>query len=334
MPFSAANASTTNTASSLPPANSTTPYAAGYVAGAAPIDIALISLTVGLSALLLLFTTRRLVRNLAGHLAAGSAPLVPSLLTFSGGGLGFASLAFLSSLLQLTKAVVALVYTLQLWLNAPFRYVAVYGFGHGAIVLLFFLYERRLSALFALSPAAVRAAYSWTLRLMMVGYVAAVVTVTAYFGAWARNTAVGGYSSQPPPGWYVKVILYATDLAIGVTILGGTFHALVGLVRSQRRSLGAANATPLYQLILGSDCVKFAAVAAVEAYKLANASDPAAVLGNLPAGNTGFQHLIDMVKVGLMAVNLFAPMSIAERIASAPNSAVSSVASRKPVDAV
>ncbi|KAI9332734.1 hypothetical protein DFJ73DRAFT_855426 [Zopfochytrium polystomum] len=306
----ATGAASPSTSTSAVPAVNTS-----YAAGAAPIDIVLLSVAVGMATLLLFAVSWRFVATVNSQrerlsATSGGSGLLRSFRTLSGGGLGFISIALIASICQEFKAIVALAYTLQLWLEPKLRYFSVYFMLLFPTLLLYFLYERRLALLFAHNKRVAAAVYGWTLRLLLVFYLFMTVVVTYYFTTYAVNTATGGYSSAPPNGWYLRVILYSVDMAIGAVILSGTFHALLGMIQDQK-ALGA-NATPLFQVILGSDCLKFVLIAAIEAYKLATTSDPNGNLGRLQQGNTGFQHVIDTLKLVLMTANLFAPTAIAK----------------------
>ncbi|KAJ1557319.1 hypothetical protein HK405_000265 [Cladochytrium tenue] len=299
----------------------------------ATTDLALLCTAVTLASLLILGTAWRLFAKLHQQLSESSsgaglsrrrsriAAVASSLAASSAGGgsLGFLLLAFIACLFYLVKVSVALLYALVLWLDPRPRYFAVYFMFNLSTLLLYFLYERRLALLFGHDRRTAATVYSWILRVLMFGYLGVTLVMSYFFVAYAGNTATGGYSSNPPFGYRLRMANYAIDMAIGATILAGTAHALVGIVAQQRHLAGATSSTAasLFKIILGSDCLKFSLIAAIEAYKLANSSDPTSKLGALPGGNTGFQHLIDTVRIVLLVVNLFAPVAIARTVAAA-----------------
>ncbi|KAI9330477.1 hypothetical protein DFJ73DRAFT_858646 [Zopfochytrium polystomum] len=163
-----------------------------------------------------------------------------------------------------------------------------------------------------------------------VGFVAGAAKIDVGLMSLAFSMAslllIGGYGSSPPQAWYLKLILYVADVSIDTVILCGTFVALLEILQAQT-AIGSRG-KPIFQAILGSDCFRFLIIAAIEAYKLANTTDPTALLGTLPTGNTGFQHVIDNLKVILMTANLFAPAAVAKVVVSVNSNSPSKSDSR------
>ncbi|KAJ1548179.1 hypothetical protein HK405_004053 [Cladochytrium tenue] len=304
-----------------PTASATSAVVAGATAGMDSANLGMYSAAVALASLLVLGTGWRLVSKIRGAPAAGGGMSVgldlrrmfAGLTSCDSGGLGFVVIAFLASLCYEVKVVIALVYGSVLWLNPQARYSVIYSMFNLSTIMLYFLYERRLSLLFQNNRIA-SVVYSWTLRVLLLGYLAVTFCMCYFFSSYAANNATGGYVSAPPTGYLIRVANYTFDVAIDVIILAGTFHAMLGLVTDQRCSSDRSRPVPLYKIVLGSDCTKFIGVAAIEAYKLANTTDPTGALGASPIGNTGFQHLIDTLKTILLVTNLFASVVVGRAV--------------------
>ncbi|KAI9363439.1 hypothetical protein DFJ73DRAFT_811202 [Zopfochytrium polystomum] len=208
------------------------------------------------------------------------------------------------------------------WLNPKARYVMIYFTLNTATILLYYLYERRLALFFRTGGQYFRAAMYLFIGL----YAATTVAMIAVFAAYAKNTASGGYTSDGPGAIQVKVTNYLLDMAVGVTILAGTFFAL-GRLLDNNKALqngsakgSAGTSTSLYQIVIKSDCTKFAVVFAIEIYKAVTSTDPTGQTGALPTANNAFQHLIDAIKITIMVINLYLPSGLA-KIASKASSA-------------
>ncbi|KAJ1556894.1 hypothetical protein HK405_001482, partial [Cladochytrium tenue] len=232
------------------------------------IDLALYSTCVGISTTVVCGTGWRLFTKIR----EGTGTISIATLT-SASGLGFLVVAFIANLLFLAKTIAPMVYTNVNWLVPWPRYLLVYFFLNAATILLYFLYERRVSLLFARKNKVVARFYSWSLWFFMVAYCAVTVAVVVLRCQYAVNTASGGYASNPPNGDNLNVINYAIDMVIGFLILSGTTHALIDMVRES--SSAGGQSLRIYRTILGSDCFKYAIVAAIEAFKLSTYANTA-----------------------------------------------------------
>ncbi|KAI9351833.1 hypothetical protein DFJ73DRAFT_831094 [Zopfochytrium polystomum] len=230
-----------------------------------------------------------------------------------GGNYLFLIVAFLSSVFYAISAIIAQIYHEVRFLVPQVRYFAVYLMLNLPTAMLYLLYERRLSLLFSFVGKTTARIYSIVLLTLIAFYLAITVWVSYEHILYAVNDSEGGYHAEPPNGEYHLVINYSADMCIGSVILIGTAHALIGTVRDQ---FSSSNSAAIYRIILGSDCVKYLVIAAIEAYKTTCASDPNGVLGTIPEGNGGLQHTIDAIKIGLMTFNLFAPVAVARTVAS------------------
>ncbi|KAI9363402.1 hypothetical protein DFJ73DRAFT_956489 [Zopfochytrium polystomum] len=225
----------------------------------------------------------------------------------------------------LAKTAISLSYFKVAWLNSKARYVLIYGTLNTTTILLYYLYERRLALFFRNGGQYFRAAMYLFIGL----YAADTVALIAVFAAYAKNTASGGYTSDGPGAFQVKITNYLLDMAVGVTILAGTFFALGRLLENNKTlqsggraasSAASTASTSLYQIVIKSDCTKFAVVFAIEIYKAVTSTDPTNQTGALPTANNAFQHLIDAIKITIMVINLYLPSGLA-KIASKASSA-------------
>ncbi|KAJ1559180.1 Calcium-transporting ATPase 10, plasma membrane-type [Cladochytrium tenue] len=264
-------------------------------------DQALYSTCVGISAVLVAATGWCLFRKIRD--SGGSFSLTA--LT-NASGLGFLIVAFIANLIYLGKTLTALVYSNGDWLLPWPRYLGVYLFLNLPTVMLYFLYERRLSLLFSTKSKKIANFYTRALWLFMLAYSGVTIAIVVLRCEYAVNTSSGGYASGAPYGENLNMINYIIDMIIGVLILSGTTHALIEDVR---QSSGARIETlRIYRAILGSDCLRYTIVAAIEAYKLATS-----VNSSIGPPNA-VQHIIDTVKIAIMTFNLFAPVAIAKGI--------------------
>ncbi|KAJ1560842.1 hypothetical protein HK405_005782 [Cladochytrium tenue] len=266
----------------------------------ATIDLGIYSLCVGISSIVALGTGARL----AYKIKEGGEGISLSTLTTSS-GLGFLTIAFFANLLYVAKTAVILLYFNTLWLPPAPRYFAAYFLLNSATVLLYFLYERRISLLFANRNVTASRFYAFSLWFFMLAYVAITIAVTVLRMQYAVNNSTGGYGSSPAAGNNLNVLNYAVDMAIGILILSGTTHTLIDMVQSGGHLGGQS--LRIYRTILGSDCLKYAVVAAIEAYKLATAANT-----SVATPPSSFQHLIDTIKIAILTINLFAPVAIAK----------------------
>ncbi|KAI8802981.1 hypothetical protein BJ742DRAFT_512290 [Cladochytrium replicatum] len=206
------------------------------------------------------------------------------------------------------KTITPLVYGLVLWLPPQPRYVGVFLFLNGPHVMLFYLYEVRLYIFVTkqFPEAVVRG-----VRIFMyclIGLFACVsVVLTSLAVIYAKNTPSGGYSTDGPGFFQVKVVNYSVELTICFFILLGTFVSTYQRI-IQNRAANLHGSSFLYMVILTSDTTMFAIVFLIVIYKSATSFD--VNIGVLPYGNIGFQHLIDAIQFILMVVNLQIPAVI------------------------
>ncbi|KAJ1563611.1 hypothetical protein HK405_001417, partial [Cladochytrium tenue] len=253
------------------------------------IDLALYSICVGISTIVVCGTGWRLFAKIQEGGTVSLATLT------SAGGLGFLVVAFAANVLYLGKTIVPMVYTNVNWLVPWPRFCLIYFLLNTSTVMLYFLYERRISLLFARKNRVVAGFYAWSLWFFMLAYYAVTVAIIVLRSQYAVNTASGGYASNPPNGDNLNVINYAIDMAIGFLILSGTTHALIFMISDSTSAAGQSML--IYRTILGSDCLKYAIIAGIEAYKLATYAN----ISIAPAAS--IQHTIDAFKIAIMTFN-------------------------------
>ncbi|KAI8802979.1 hypothetical protein BJ742DRAFT_512281 [Cladochytrium replicatum] len=213
-----------------------------------------------------------------------------------------------ASTVYVLKTVTPLVYGLILWLPPQPRYIGVYLFLNAPHVMLFYLYEVRLYIFVSkqFSQSAVRGIR--TFMYCLIGLFAAnTLVLTSLAVIYATNTPSGGYSSDGPWFYVIKVTNYVIELVICFFILLGTFVSTHQRI-IQNRTARFTGSNFLYMIILTSDTTIFAIVFTIVIYKSATSVD--GNIGVLPFGNLGFQHLIDAIQYTLMVVNLVIPAAI------------------------
>ncbi|KAJ1568228.1 hypothetical protein HK405_003214, partial [Cladochytrium tenue] len=220
-------------------------------------------------------------------------------------------------LIYTAKSAITLVFLVVPWLNPHARYTLIYfvrNIPHG---LLYHLYERRLSIFFAQKRA--ERTFRIIFYAVLAMYAANTVPFTVIPAYYATNRPDGGYVTGGPGAGEVKIVNYVLHIAIGFIILFGTVVSLLRLIRCSSHNLDGLHAegdhpTTLYVVILTSDCVKFLIVFLIEVYEVVTAADPSATTGILPAGNVGFQQLVETIKFTVMVLNLYLPSGIANII--------------------
>ncbi|KAJ1562570.1 hypothetical protein HK405_010571, partial [Cladochytrium tenue] len=137
-------------------------------------------------------------------------------------------------------------------------------------------------------------------------YVGATFAEVIIFSLNSSNTASGGYTVSGNGPSAIKMAVYIGDMIIGIVIMIGTCISL-GRIIVSHRAAGVGNSLDLYRNIVTSDALLFVFVFAIELYKAITSTDPTGATGGLPVGNTGFQHLLDVLKNVFMIINFLIP---------------------------
>ncbi|KAJ3191266.1 hypothetical protein HDU82_003641 [Entophlyctis luteolus] len=217
-------------------------------------------------------------------------------------------LLLVANIIYLSNNVVTIIYNNINWLNSPFRYFTAYFTIDAPVIIFYYLYIERLCILIPPNYARI---WQQCMIFVQVLYSAACVcqiTMFSYYGSWSTS---GGYESAGPGLFELKMVVMYMDLGLATIILIMTTYAVHRILRTE---LIAENAMPavvinssssVYWTMVTSDAAKFLVIVTVDVYKATGSVNPN--VGALPAGNLGFSHLLDTIKVALMTAGLVAP---------------------------
>ncbi|KAJ1563900.1 hypothetical protein HK405_000357, partial [Cladochytrium tenue] len=207
------------------------------------------------------------------------------------------------------------------------RYFVAYAFLNSAKMIVYFLYEQRLSMLLQRAKCN---PFRWILLALIVIYFGFTIAQIYINLRDCFVTATGSYSVTSNAASICKYFSNALDISISATILLGGFVALALLIAENTKA--GIKSSEIYGLIFRSDALRFFLVFPVDVYKMYVSMDASGNTGFFPPGsgngNNGFLQLLDAYKVTIMIFLLVLP-SIVVQVKAASNRSTTSKGLKK-----